>query len=86
MIDNLWERITQCEGQAFYQIRGGEFTYQVKGNVLTLSRTNRSISKNTINEALQFVPLENTVPLQHLQAPSYLFAILMDERIRRTDW
>jgi len=31
------------EKWAFYQIRGGEITYQVKGNLLTLSRTNRSI-------------------------------------------
>ena len=37
-------------------------------------------------EALKFVPLNNTVPLQNLQAPSYLFAILMDKRIRKSDW
>lgn len=86
MIDIIWNRIKECEGQAFYQIKGGEFTYNINGNVLELSRTNRSISKNTFKEALKQVPLENTVPLQRLQAPSYLFAILMDSRIKKEDW
>ena len=86
MIEILWERIIENEGQTFKQIKGGEFTYTVKGNVIELSRTNRSVSKNTFMEALKYVPLVNTVPLQHLQAPSYLFAILMDSRIRKNDW
>lgn len=86
MIETVWERIKGCEGQVFKQIRGGEFTYKVKGNAIELSRTNRLISKNTFKEALKYVPLENTVPVQHLQAPSYLFAILMDKRIRQNDW
>jgi hypothetical protein len=32
------------------------------------------------------VPLENTVPVQHLRGPSYIYAILMDPRIRQDDW
>ena len=86
MIEILWERIKENEGKVFKQIKGGEFTYEVKGNSITLSRTRRSISKNIFVEALKHVPLENTVPLQHLQAPSYLYAILMDSRIRKNDW
>jgi hypothetical protein len=35
---------------------------------------------------LRYVPLPNTVPVQHLRGPSYIYAILMDSRIRRTDW
>lgn len=86
MIEVLWERIKECEGQVFRQIKGGEFSYIVKGNLIKLSRTNRSVSKNTFEKALEYVPLDNTVPLQQLQAPSYLFAILMDKRIRKNDW
>ncbi|MBM4761436.1 hypothetical protein [Bacillus sp. B15-48] len=86
MLERVWERIKEHEGQVFKQIRGGEFTYVIKGNTLKLSRTNRSVSKSIFNEALKYVPLENTVPLQNLQAPSYLFAILMDNRIRKSDW
>jgi hypothetical protein len=86
MIELVWKRIKEYEGEIFKQIRGGEFTYNVKGNVLELSRTNRSISKTVIEEALKYVPLENTVLVQNLQAPSYLYAILMDKRIRVDNW
>lgn len=86
MIEFVWKRIMECEGEVFKQIRGGEFTYKVKGNTMELSRTNRSVSKATFEEALIHVPLENPLPIQNLQAPSYLYAILMDKRIRRNDW
>jgi hypothetical protein len=34
----------------------------------------------------ELVPLTTTAPLQRLQGPSYLYAILMDDRIRHGDW
>ena len=86
MIEVIWQRIIETEGQHFRQIRGGEFTYKILGNQISLDRTNRNISKNTFAQALENVPLKNTIPLQRLQAPSYLYAILMDTRIRRNDW
>ncbi|MGG1679520.1 hypothetical protein ACIFOT_27925 [Neobacillus sp. NRS-1170] len=86
MIEEIWERIRSCEGETFKQIKGGEFYYTIKSNQLHLSRTNRIISKGIIEQALVHVPFENTVPLQNLQAPSYIFAILMDKRIRKNDW
>lgn len=86
MIELVWQRIKEHEGEIFRQIRGGEFTYLVKGNYIELSRTNRSISKTTFEDALRYVPLENTVPVQNLQAPAYLYAILMGKRIRMSDW
>ena len=86
MLEVVWERIKEFEGKEFKQIRGGEFYYKVNGNILDLSRTNQTISKGTIKEALLHVPLKNTTPLQKLRAPSYLFAILVDKRIRKNDW
>ena len=86
MLETIWKRIIQCEGESFYQIRGKEFTYEVQRNAISLKTTNRSISKREFEKALKFVPLESTVPVQNLQAPSYLYAILMDKRIRQTDW
>lgn len=85
-LEEVWGNILSNEGETFRQIRGGEFTYSAKGNVLFLDRTNRSITKNTVKEALKHVPLQNTVSLQNLQAPSYLYAILMDARIRNESW
>ena len=86
MIEIVWGRIKESEGDIFTQIRGKRFTYKVKGNLLKLDTTNRSISKTVILQALEFVPLSNTVPVQHLQAPSYIYAILMDKRIRQDNW
>jgi len=85
-INVVWKRICEHEGQEFRQIRGKPFTYSVSGNVLFLNCTNRSISKRTIEQALEYVPLDNTVPVQHLQAPSYIYAILMDNRICNGLW
>jgi hypothetical protein len=86
LIEIIWKRIKELEGEEFRQIRGGTFTYKVTGNSMELSRTNRNLSKGTFKKAIENVPLENTLPLQSLQAPSYLYAILMDKRIRKNDW
>ena len=80
-IELIWERICRHEGETFRQIRGKEFTYTVNGNSIKLSTTNYNIAKSTFEKALAFLPLENTVPIQHLSAPSYLYAILTDSRI-----
>lgn len=85
-IEVIWERICNNEGEVFHQIKGKEFTYKIKGNSVKLSTTNYNIAKSTFEKALEFVPFENTVSIQHLSAPSYLYAILMDKRIRVNDY
>jgi hypothetical protein len=60
---------------------GGEFTYDVPGNFVNLPRTNRHIPRKDFEEAYNNFPLKNTSVLQHLQGPSYIYAILSDERI-----
>lgn len=85
-ISEIWQRIKRHDGETFAQIRGGEFRYGVAANSINLDRTNWSIPRSHIEEALTLVPLSNTVPVQHLFAPSYIYAILMDARIRQSDW
>jgi hypothetical protein len=85
-IDLVWVRIRNHEGQTFVQMRGGEFTYSVRGGAVYPDRTNRALPRSQFEQALAFVPLSSTVPVQHLQGPSYLYAILMDPRIRSNDW
>lgn len=85
-LNMVWLRIKRNEGESFYKIRGGEFTYEVPGNYITLSTTTQNIPKSHFEEALKSVPLINTVPVQHLRGPSYIYAILMDKRIRQSDW
>ena len=81
MIGKIWTSIIENEGQIFKQIKGKEFTYQIVGNGLKLSTTNQIISKFVIEKASELLPVKNTVPFQHLRAPSYLYAILTDKRI-----
>ena len=82
----VWRRIQRHEGETFRQIRGGKFKYEVVGNNVVLDRTNRVLHISKFEKAYELVPLENTKPVQHLQGPSYLYAILMDDRIRQNDW
>jgi hypothetical protein len=82
----VWKRIKDCEGQEFSQIRGKTFTYECIGNIIIPSTTNHQFAKSEIKKAYELCPLENTVPIQKLRGPSYLYAILMDNRIRMNDW
>ncbi len=84
--DKVWRRIELHAGEEFRQIRGKVFTYKIRAGSVKPSTTNRLISRSEFEEALGLVPLPNTVPVQHLQGPSYIFAILMDARIRQGEW
>ena len=84
--EKVWIRIKAHEGETFTQIRGGEFTYEVVGNMVTPDRTNQNFPRSHFEEALTLVPLKNTAPVQHLRGPSYIYAIMMDDRIRQSDW
>ena len=80
-IEIIWKMIGDHPGEIFSQIRGREFTYVMKGNAVIPDRTNVQISKAHFIEALEHYPLSNTVPLQKLRGPLYIYAILMDKRI-----
>jgi hypothetical protein len=84
-IEIVWSRIKHHEDEVFYQIRGKEFTFTITGNYLN-PPTNRIIPKSDFKKALEFIPLSDTTKIQNLQGPSYIYAILMDKRIRRDDW
>jgi len=82
----IWERIVALAGEEFEQIRGGRFTYTVEGNALDLDRTNQKLGKTQLAEALKLVPLTGTGEVTHLRGPSYIYAILMDECVRKSGW
>ena len=82
----VWQRIEAHAGQTFRQKRGGEFTYEIRSGAVWPDRTNRALPRSHFARAFEHVPLSSTVPLQQLQGPSYLYAILMDDRIRQHDW
>src|SRR5262249_24939160 len=76
-----WERIIAREGEIFHQVRGNRFTYRVVGNAIIPNRTPRQIPRSDFEKALALLPFRSTCDLQHLQDPSYLYALLMDPRI-----
>lgn len=82
-IETVWNNVLKNEGEIFHQIKGKEFSYTVSnsGNSICLSTTNQTISKSLLAQAVDLMPFNNTAPLQHLRAPSYLFAVLTDSRI-----
>jgi len=85
-IDKVWGRIVAHEGETFAQIRGRRFEYQAHRGYLRPSTTNQNIPRSHFEKALALVPLANTVAVQDLRGPSYIYAILMDKRIRQNDW
>jgi hypothetical protein len=82
-IDAVWRRIEAHAGETFRQVRGAEFTYRVEGSSVWPDRTNRNLARSQFAQALDRWPLTSTTQLQDLQGPSYLFAILTDDRIAR---
>lgn len=83
--DTIWSRIKANEGNNFHQIRGKQFSYTVVGAAVVPSSTSQNIPRTHFEQAYRLLPLESTVPVQHLRGPSYLYAILMDKRIRKED-
>ena len=86
-IDAVWKRIVGHQGDVFRQFKGREFTYQVTGNALRPSTTNVRIHKSQFAKALEHVPFAKVsdVPAG-VFGPSYVYAILMDPRVRNGDW
>ncbi len=85
-IETVWGRIVAHAGRQFTQIRGATFKYSVEDGHIHPDRTNQRIARSNFQEALGLVPLGSTVPVEHLRGPSYIYAILMDHRIRQGDW
>jgi hypothetical protein len=87
-ITTVWERIQTHGGQLFHTVRGIPFEYHGKNNYIILQNTLRNIPRSDFAKALPHLPLSSTAEAQSLgvQGPAYLYAILMDPRIRLTDW
>jgi hypothetical protein len=80
------DRIVAHSGPEFTQISGKRFTFAAYGRTIYLNATNRMISRTVVERALERIPLSSTVDVRPLSAPSYLFAILTDTRIRFGEW
>lgn len=89
-VDDVWERIRQHAGESFTTVTGLPFTYAVPGNYLRITRSgheiNRSLSRTNFAKAVAMMPAEGPGELKGRQGQSYTWAILMDPRIKLSDW
>jgi len=83
---SVWKRIVSQAGEEFRTTKGLPFTYTVAHGAVRPSRTNRNLSRADFEKALARVPLKNTAAVQDLQGPAFIYAIMMDERIRAGEW
>ena len=84
-IEAIWTRIRVNAGSEFRIVQGATFSYKIASGQVVLDRTNHQIAKSHFGKALALVPTENTTVVQHLRGPAYIYAILMDDRIRQID-
>jgi hypothetical protein len=82
----VWNRIESHSGQEFRTVRGLPFSYTVVHGAVYPSRTKRKIPRSDFEKALVCVPLKNAAVIQDLRGPSFIYAILMDARIRAAEW
>ncbi len=82
LFSEVWKSITALEGSEFQQVRGQKFIYAVSGDYIVPNTTNIRIPKSNFEKAWKQMPVSGPGALhKSLIAPSYLYAILSDQRI-----
>jgi len=86
----VWERIRSHQGKGFHTARGLPFTYEVEGRGIWFfrngHRVNRKLARSQVEIAISRCPLKSTTEIKDLMDYAYLFALLMDPRIRSEAW
>ncbi len=88
--DAVWERIVDLQGQLFHTATGLPFTFEIDGPGIWFfrdgNRVNRKLSRAQFEIALSRCPLTSTTEIKDLIDYSYLYALLMDKRVRGQSW
>jgi hypothetical protein len=88
--ESVWHRIKSHQGEEFRTATQLPFTYEVEGAGMWLFRNgrriNRKLSRTQVDKAITRCPLTSTTEIKDLMDYPYLFALLMDGRIRREAW
>jgi hypothetical protein len=88
--ESVWHRIQSHQGEEFKTATGLPFTYDVEGAGIWFfrngQRINRKLTRNQLNLAVARCPLRSTTEIKDLMDYAYLFAVLMDRRIRGEAW
>jgi hypothetical protein len=88
--DSVWGRIKAHEGEEFWTARRLPFKYLVEGSGIWFfregRRINRKLTRTQVSTAIARCPLSSTTEIKDLMDYAYLFALLMDARIRGEAW
>jgi hypothetical protein len=88
--EEVWRRVANHQGDRFETVRGLPFTFEVEGTGIWFfregKRVNRKLTRKHFEMALSRCPLRSTTEIQDLMDYPYLFAVLMDGRIRGQSW
>lgn len=85
--DAVWKRILACEGDAFETKTGKPFTYAIVGEDVIPDRTDYPLNRSQFETAFDLLPLAGPGEISNLvRGSAYIWAILHDRRIRKTDW
>jgi len=90
--DQAWTLIEKHVGDEFYTKTGKEFTYEIDGDGIVPSRTYWRIPRADFDLYFSGGPVagpggfRKDETLMKIQGPSYLWAIMHDDRIKRKGW
>ena len=88
--ERVWKRIVAHEGAEFRTARNLPFTHSVEGNGIWFYRKGKRVpmllGRNEVNESISICPVSKPTELKRFRDYSYLYGLLMDPRIRSTDW
>lgn len=86
----VWRRIEKHQGEQFHTKRRLPVTFKVEGNGIWFfrggKRIERKATRTQVETAISRCPLRSTTEIKDLIDYPYLFAILMDPRIREKSW
>lgn len=86
-VKTICARIVAHKGETFHTKRGLEFTYEIKGDGFYPSRTNYRISKANFGKVYPMVPIDGPGKIRDIvRGPSYIWAVLHDQRISMGEW
>ena len=90
LLKAIWSRIEKNQGEPFHTKKGLPLTYEVEGNGIWFfrdgKRIERKLTRTQVNVAISRCPLKSTTEIKDLMDYPYLFAVLMDPRVRGQAW
>jgi hypothetical protein len=90
LAETVWRGIQKYQGEQFHTVRGLPFTFEVERNGIWFfrnrKRINRKLTRAQVELAISRCPLKSTTEIKDLMDYAYLFALLMDRRVRGQAW